>query len=122
MRTRESLLWIVLIVLITAIGLSACATTAPVAPPRADQVSFDRGAFALAYAGLVNPMLAKCAKTAGVLQTPACVELISLDAQVRQAILDAPKIAASLPPTTSNPLDQLMPLILKLAPLLAGGL
>lgn len=96
-----------------ALLLVGCATGAPVA--RVDQVSFDRGAFALSYADFTAAIRAKCVKAP---LTAECVKFDTLDTQVRQAIIDAPKAAAAAP--APNPLDQLMPLIMKLAPLAAG--
>ena len=97
-------------VALLALLLAGCATAAKV-----DQVSFDRGAFALAYADLVTPMRLKCAAST-LAPTPACAQLQVLDQQVRQAIIDAPKAAAAQP----DPLSALLPLLLKLAPLAAG--
>ena len=96
--------------MLLALLLAGCATGA-----RVDQVSFDRGAFALAYADLVTPMRLKCAASPAA-PTPACAQLALLDQQVRQAIIDAPKAAAAQP----DPLSALLPLLLKLAPLAAG--
>src|SRR5438552_5994000 len=93
-----------------ALALAGCATRAKV-----DQVSFDRGAFALAYADLVTPMRLKCAAST-LAPTPACAQLQVLDQQVRQAIIDAPRAAAAQP----DPLSALLPLLLQLAPLAAG--
>ena len=99
-----------------ALLLTGCATG-----PRADLVMFDRGSFALSYADYVSPSLAKCAHlkaTASQTSRDSCEKLHALDAQIRQAIIDAPKAAAA----QQSPFDQLMPLIIKLAPLIAAGL
>ena len=55
--------------MLLALLLAGCATGA-----RVDQVSFDRGAFALAYADLVTPMRLKCAASPAA-PTPACAQL-----------------------------------------------
>jgi hypothetical protein len=105
------------ILLLVALTFGGCAglTGAPAAP-RVDQVTFDRGAFALAYADLVNPMRAACKTTP---DTADCVKLTLLDQQVRQAIIDAPKAAAAATPAGLD-MSTLLPLIMKLAPLAAG--
>ena len=102
--------WRLTIVPALLLLLAGCATGA-----RVDQVAFDRGAFALAYADLVTPMRLKCAASP-LAPTPACAQLQVLDQQVRQAIIEAPKAAAAQP----DPLSALLPLLLKLAPLAAG--
>src|SRR5882724_1592441 len=105
------------LVILLALILAGCTTLGGAPPPKVDQVSFDRGGFALAYADLINPLRAACKATP---DTADCVKLGLLDAQVRQAIMDAPKAAAAAAPAPPD-LSTLLPLIMKLAPL-AGGL
>lgn len=103
-----------LVLILLALTLTGCATGA--SAPRVDEVKFDRGAFALSYADFTAAIRAKCGKDA---LTSECVKFDTLDQQVRQAIIDAPRAAAAAAPAP-NPLDQLLPLIMKLAPLALG--
>lgn len=92
-----------------ALAVAGCAGTTPA--PRVDQVSFDRGAFALGYADMTSALRIKCEKNP---QTVECAKFNTLDAQMRKAITEPP--AAPLPPA-ADPFSQLLPLIMKLAPL-----
>lgn len=97
-------------------ALTGCGTIAQPGP-RVDNVCFDRGAFSLGLADALAPALAKCEKTAGPSQTPACVKLETANQQARQAIIDAPKNAARDAPPAPSPFDALWPVLMKLAPL-----
>lgn len=100
------------LILVVLLGMG-CATAA-----KTDKVSFDRGSFALSYASFVAPMLSRCAASKAA-PTPECAQLTLLDQQVRQAIIDAPKMAAN-DPMSGLDLNSLLPIIMKLAPLAAG--
>lgn len=88
--------------------LGGCSTMGGAAAP-IDKISFDRGAFALAYADFTHAVRLKCDKKPN---TAECVKFDTLDQQVRAQITAPPP-----PPSQSNPLDALLPLIMKLAPL-----
>lgn len=102
-----------LALILLALTLTGCATTATA--PRTDTVSFDRAAFAFTYADWSARLKADCAKAP---QDVICNKLDIMDAQIRQAVIDAPKNAVAPP---ADPLSTLLPLLMKLAPL-AGGL
>jgi hypothetical protein len=82
------------------------------APSNSDKIMFDRGAFALGYADMTAPARIKCEKNP---TTAACVKFTTLDDQMRSAITAPPPVAT---PQT-DPFTQLLPVIMKLAPLLA---
>src|SRR5258707_15802284 len=106
---------VILSILLLSSLLSGCAGTA-----KGDKVSFDRGSFALGYASLISPLLAKCAESK-LAPTPECAQLALVDQQVRQAIIDAPKAAAT-DPMSGLDMNAHLHLVIKLATLAAGFL
>ena len=107
------------LLLLPVLLTAACETTKNL--PRADVVSFDRGVFSLGYADLTGPAKLRCEKDPN---TPACIKFLLLDAQVRQAIIDAPKQAAAAAAASSSggvDFSQAFSLLMSLAPLLAGS-
>jgi hypothetical protein len=97
--------------------LTGCPATTQSRP---DQVSFDRGVFALTYADFTSTARVKCAKDEFDKKEPtaACISFKVMDETVRQAIIDAPKRAAAEGGSGFD-LSSLGPLLLKLAPLAA---
>lgn len=100
----------ILPLLLLAVTLTGCPATTGAA--RQDVVSFDRGAFALGYADFTAATRIKCEKNPN---TPECAKFNTLDAQMRKAISEPP--AAVVPSSAADPFSQLLPLIMKLAPL-----
>jgi hypothetical protein len=108
---------LLLLLLIVATGCASASATGP----RADTISFDRGAFSLGYADFTAALRIRCEKNP---LTEACVKFGVLDAQVRQAIIDAPKVAAAQAAAQGSggqDFSQIFSLLMSLAPLLAGS-
>lgn len=106
-RQETTILFLALAALIVMI-FGGCASA------KGDQIAFDRGAFALAYGDFTAALRIKCEKTP---EAPACAKFELLDTQVRQAIVDAPKVASEQ--KGSPDFSQLFGLMMKLAPLAA---
>lgn len=100
-----------LIIALCVVTLTGCTTAAP----RTDMVSFDRAAFAFTYADWYARLKADCVKSP---KDDICTNLGILDAQIRKEVIDAPAKAAA--GQSASPLDSLLPLLMKLAPLAAG--
>jgi len=82
-----------------AFGVTVCAIVAALfggctfSAARADRISFDRGAFALAYCDFSTPVRLKCENKE---PTVECVKFGTLDNQVRTAITTPTASEASL--------------------------